>query len=152
MYSDKITSPDTLVKLGVGVIIIDNNGRILLEKRTDNAMWGLPGGVVEPGESVKQTAIREVKEETNLDVKIIELIGVYSDPRAGRIATYPDNGDVRHLIDVVVMAEIISGILILSEESLDLKFFKSDCLPIKLVAPAKQPLQDFLNGFKSVIR
>jgi 8-oxo-dGTP pyrophosphatase MutT (NUDIX family) len=119
MYSNKvIDSHITHVKVGVGVTILDDRGRILLEKRSDNGTWGLPGGGIEPGESVYETALREVKEETGLDIEITGLVGVYSEPCTGRIVTYPDNGDVRHLVDIVLMAKMITSEMTISSESL----------------------------------
>ena len=56
------------------------NGEILLIQRADNGHWGLPGGHVEPGESVAQAAAREVLEETGCKIEVGRLIGVYSDP------------------------------------------------------------------------
>ena len=147
MYSNQVIDPHiTHVKVGVGVIVVDDSGRVLLEKRSDNGMWGLPGGGIEPGESVYETALREVKEETGLDIEITGLVGVYSEPSAGRVVTYPDNGDVRHLIDIVLVAEIISGEMAISSESLDLRFFNPDSFPAELVPPAKKPLRDFVAG------
>ena len=112
MYARKEVDAHTRVKAGVGVVIIDGQGRILLERRSDNGMWGLPGGSIEPGESVCDTALREVKEETGLEIRITGLLGVYSEP-AGRIVTYPDKGDVAHLVDIALTAEIASGELTL---------------------------------------
>ena len=86
---------------------------ILLEKRCDCGWWGLPGGWVEPGESLAVAAVREVLEETGLSVEVTHLIGVYSD--SGRIVTYPDNGDVVQLIDIVVGARVLSGSLMCSQ-------------------------------------
>lgn len=145
MYARKETDNNTKVKVGVGMIIVDSAGNILLEKRADNGMWGLPGGAVEPGESVLDTALRETKEETGLVIRVTGLLGVYSEP-LGRIVTYPDNGDVAHLVDILLMAEIISGELTLSKESLELKFFPRDSLPQGIVPPALQPLEDFMNA------
>ena len=147
MYANRVIDPHiTHVKVGVGVIVVDDRARVLLEKRSDNGMWGLPGGGIEPGESVYETALREVKEETGLDIEITGLVGVYSEPSAGRIVTYPDNGDVRHLVDIVLVAGMISGEMIISSESLDLRFFNPDSLPAELVPPAKKPLRDFVAG------
>ena len=147
MYSNQVADPHiTHVKVGVGVIVVDDRGRVLLEKRSDNGMWGLPGGGIEPGESVFDTALREVKEETGLDLEVTGLLGVYSEPSAGRIVTYPDNGDVRHLVDIVLMAEMISGEMVISSESLDLRFFDTDSFPRELVPPARKPLRDFVAG------
>jgi ADP-ribose pyrophosphatase YjhB (NUDIX family) len=145
MYVPRDPDADTRVKAGVGVIVVDAAGRILLERRSDNGMWGLPGGAIEAGESVRQATLREVQEETGLKIRITGLLGVYSDP-VGRIVTYPDNGDVAQLVDIVLTAKIVSGKLTLSQESLELKFFPPDSLPPEIVPPARQPIQDFING------
>jgi ADP-ribose pyrophosphatase YjhB (NUDIX family) len=144
MYAPKRPDANTRVKAGVGVIVLDPAGRILLERRSDNGWWGLPGGAIEAGESVRQAALREVREETGLEVCITGLLGVYSEP-AGRIVRYPDNGDVAHLVDIALTAEIVSGKLTVSSESLDLKFFPPDSLPPEIVPPARQPLRDFMS-------
>ena len=89
---------NTSVRAGVGVFVLQEGGTILLEKRSDCGLWGLPGGKIEPGESIRQAAEREVLEETGLLIQITRLIGVYSDP-AGRIVTFPDDGDSVHLVD-----------------------------------------------------
>ena len=62
MFSQKATTQKTKIKVGVGIFIIDDQGRILLERRKDCGMWGLPGGKIEPGESVMDAAVREVLE------------------------------------------------------------------------------------------
>jgi ADP-ribose pyrophosphatase YjhB (NUDIX family) len=151
MYARKKPDATTRLKAGVGVVVMDLEGRILLERRSDNGMWGLPGGAIEPGETIKQAAIREMEEETGLQIRISGLLGVYSDP-SQRIVTYPDNGDVAHLVDIALTAEIISGELRLSRESLELKFFSPDALPQNVVPPALQPLKDFLAGRRGNIR
>jgi 8-oxo-dGTP pyrophosphatase MutT (NUDIX family) len=151
MFAPRQVDARTRVKAGVGVIIVDWEGKILLEKRSDNGMWGLPGGSIEPGESVHQTALREVEEETGLKVRITGLLGVYSEPR-GRIVTYPDNGDVAHLVDIALTGEIVSGELTLSPESLDLQFFAPGRLPREIVPPTLRPLQDFIQGLRGNIR
>jgi len=151
MYGDSLFSRHTGVKLGVGVIIKGESTDILLERRSDNGMWGLPGGGVEPGETVMQTAVREVKEETGLDISVTGLLGIYSDPADGRIVTYPDNGDVAHLVDIVLTATVDSGGLSISDESLDLRFFNTADLPDNIAPPAIRPLKDFQKGKKREI-
>ena len=151
MYATQTTHPNVRVKAGVGIIVTDSRGWILLERRSDNGMWGLPGGGINPGETVTEAAIREVKEETGLVIHITGLIGVYSDPLDGRIVTYPDNGDVAHLVDTVLIAEIEAGKLQLSLESLDLQFFSPELLPADIVPPALKPLQHHLQGKRSII-
>lgn len=58
-----------------------NHPIVLIERKNPPAGWALPGGFVDVGETVEQAAIREAKEETNLDVTLTELLGIYSDPR-----------------------------------------------------------------------
>ncbi len=87
------------LKAGVAVIILneeDEKVQVLLQKRSDVGLWGIPSGHIEVGETVSEAAIREVKEETNLDIKIKKLIGVYSDPNS-QVFAYP-NGKVVHFI------------------------------------------------------
>jgi ADP-ribose pyrophosphatase YjhB (NUDIX family) len=147
MYAKKQADANTRVRVGTGVIITDNSGGILLEKRSDCSTWGLPGGRIEPGESVVESAIREAKEETGLNVEITRLLGVYSEPE-DRIVTYLDNGDVVHLVDIILEAKIISGELSCSVESEELRFFNPNALPPDIVPPAIEPLQDFIAGKK----
>lgn len=106
---------------------------------------------MEPGESLVEAAVREVREETGLTVEVTHLIGVYSNPD-GRIVTYPDNGDVVQLIDVVVGARVLSGHVICSEESEELRFFAPSQLPEQIVPPARQPLADALEGRCGLLR
>jgi ADP-ribose pyrophosphatase YjhB (NUDIX family) len=139
------------VRVGVGVVIRGSGDTILLERRRDCGWWGLPGGKVEPGESLVDTAVREVCEETGLAVEVTHLIGVYSDPR-GRIVTYPDNGDVVQLIDVIVGARVLSGSLLCSQESEEVRFFTLAQLPEEIVPPARQPIADAFAGYRGVLR
>ena len=150
MYAKRLADVNTVVKVGVGVVIRDQSGRILLEKRRDCGVWGLPGGRVEPGESVMEAAEREIKEETGLFIHVTGLIGVYSDPHE-RIVTYPDNGDVVHLVDIVLDARIVSGTLTCSEESEELRFFDPAALPSEVVPPTRRPLTDAVAGLVGII-
>ena len=151
MYSKEVADANTRVRAGVGVVIRDQRGWILLEKRSDNGMWGLPGGRIEPGESVTEAAMREVKEETGLIITITRLLGVYSEP-TNRIVTFSDN--VVHLVDILLEAGVVSGELSCSNESEDLQFYDPAALPPEsdIVPPARLPLQDVLAGLAWVIR
>lgn len=136
---------------GMGVVIRGPGETILLEKRRDCGWWGLPGGKVEPGESLVDSAVREVCEETGLVVEVTHLIGVYS-ALCGRIVTYPDNGDVVQLVDVVVGARVLSGNLMCSQESEEVKFFSPSQLPEEIVPPARQPIADAFEGQRGILR
>jgi ADP-ribose pyrophosphatase YjhB (NUDIX family) len=102
--------------------------RILLMRRSDNAHWGLPGGYVEPGESVESAAQREVREETGFEIEVGRLVGVYSDPRVQVI----DYGDGRRVHAVNLCFEALAGSqgeLGTPDETLELGFFAVDELP-----------------------
>lgn len=139
------------MRVGVGVVIRGPGDTILLERRRDCGWWGLPGGKVEPGESLVDAAVREVREETGLAVEVTHLIGTYSDP-GGRIVTYPDNGDVVQLVDVIVGARVLSGSLMCSQESEEVKFFLPSQLPDEIVPPARRPIADAFEGQRGVLR
>ncbi len=149
MFSRRAVDANTKVRLGVAVVIHDERGRILLEKRSDSSLWGFPGGRIEPGESVTEAAVREVREETGLDVEVTRLIGVYSE-LADRIVTYPDN--IVHLVDILLEARIVAGRLSRSSESEAVQFFDTDALPRELVPPARLPVRDAVDGRIGVIR
>lgn len=68
----------TLLQVGASVIVINEAGQMLMQQRTDCGSWGYAGGSVELGESVEQTAERELFEETGLKAQKLELLGVYS--------------------------------------------------------------------------
>ncbi len=130
-------------KLAVGVIVRDPQGRILLERREDCGLWGLLGGRMDYGESVEQTALREVGEETGLKIVVERLVGVYSDP--ARIVSYP-NGDVRQPVVVVVEAAALPGEITASQESLEVIYFPPNALPRLVMPHAQSALRDCLKG------
>jgi 8-oxo-dGTP pyrophosphatase MutT (NUDIX family) len=143
----------TVIKLGVSVLVEDDAGAVLLELRRDCGLWGMVGGRVEPGESVSETAIRETREETGLEVALTGLQGIYSEPE-DRIVTYDDNGDERHLVDIVFTGRIVGGQLTCSPESLRLEFFPKDRLPpLDIMTPPARPiLLDYMKGIMGAVR
>lgn len=92
----------------------------MLTRRSDNGQWCLPGGAMEPGESVAEACAREVWEETGLQVCILRLTGVYSDPN--RIIVYPDGNKV-HIVALNFEAEVTGGELGLSNETTEFGYF-----------------------------
>ncbi|MHB9998800.1 HAD-IIA family hydrolase [Bacillus spizizenii] len=131
------------VKAGVAGIIIKESSSVLLMKRADNGLWGIPSGHVEPGESVEQAIIREIKEETGLTVKVSKMIGVYSDP-SSQTFIYPD-GRVSHFITNCFQCEVIGGTLKKStEEALEVRYFNIHELPDNLLPMHPRWLEDAL--------
>jgi ADP-ribose pyrophosphatase YjhB (NUDIX family) len=116
------------IRPGTCAVIFDDDGKVLLERRSDNGFWGLPGGAVDIGESVEQAIKREVMEETSLTVEVKRLIGVYSDPLRYNISSYPD-GNVVHWVTVVFECVRIGGELRISHESTDIRYFDVGDLP-----------------------
>jgi ADP-ribose pyrophosphatase YjhB (NUDIX family) len=88
---------------GASAIVADNQGRILLQRRSDNGRWALPGGVMDIGESVAGAIAREVREETGLDVGADRIVGVYTDP--GHVFAY-DDGEVRQQFSICFACRI----------------------------------------------
>jgi ADP-ribose pyrophosphatase YjhB (NUDIX family) len=106
--------PNSLVP-AVSVIVIRDDGAILLIQRTDNDNWALPGGAIDITESVSQAAVRETREETGIDCDITGMTGIYSDP--GHVIHYTSNDEVRREFSIVLTARPVSGDLTTSPES-----------------------------------
>jgi ADP-ribose pyrophosphatase YjhB (NUDIX family) len=132
-----------VIRPGVAAVIFQDE-RVLLQRRDDNRKWGLPGGSVEPGESVRTAVIREVREETGLDVEPLRLIGVYSDPANHQIITYPD-GNVIHYVSSVFECAVRGGTLTCCAESLELAFFPPDALPADTLPISRIRIVDALT-------
>ncbi|KKB33118.1 HAD-IIA family hydrolase [Heyndrickxia sporothermodurans] len=141
--SPSFSWPDN-IEAGVAGIIFDKKQRVLLMKRADNGLWGIPSGHVEPGETVEEAIIREIREETGLRVKVNRLIGVYSDP-VSQVFSYP-NGNVSHFITTCFECEVIGGTLNRkSEETLDADYFDFNHLPENLLNMHPRWLKDALE-------
>ncbi|WP_066495610.1 NUDIX hydrolase [Abyssisolibacter fermentans] len=130
-----------------GVIILDKKNRILLQHRTDDGSWSIPGGGLGLGENLEAGAKREVYEETNLIVEDIKLFNVYSGKEQHCI--YPDGNEV-YFTNVVYITKNFEGEMKADGiEGSELKFFNFDSLP-KNIAPCSKPiLQDLKIKLKS---
>ena len=131
-----------VIRPGVSAIILGPKG-VLLQRRSDNGLWGLPGGGVEPGESVRDAVAREVWEETGLRVEPLRVIGVYSSPEHHQIITYPD-GNVIHYVSTCFECAITGGELECGEESLALEWFDPGALPGDLMPISTIRIRDAL--------
>ncbi|AMA72998.1 MULTISPECIES: NUDIX domain-containing protein [Aneurinibacillus] len=133
----------TQIRPGVAIIIFDEQNRVLLQKRADVGLWGIPSGHVEPGETVLQAAVREAWEETGLRVAITRLIGIYSDP-VSQTFYYPD-GRVVQFVTTCFQAQVIGGKLSpRCAETLELAYFPHDRLPSELLPMHPKWLEDAL--------
>ena len=134
--------PDRLLA-SASAVIFDEAGRVLLMLRSDNHRWAIPGGGAEIGESIAQTATREVREETGLMVSATRIIGVYSDPANYCIATYP-SGDIVQYVNVCFECVIEGGELSGSDEGGELRFFDPHQLPDNTLLAHRIRIQDAL--------
>lgn len=135
----KIVGHRPLLQVGASVILEDEQGRVLLQKRTDNHCWGYPGGSTELDERVEDAAARELFEETGLVAKHLELFGVFSGKELHYV--YP-NGDEVSNVDIVFVCKAYSGALRRDEEETEaLRFFEPGKLPENLSPPIVIPLR-----------
>lgn len=103
----------------VTAVVRDEQGNILLIHKTDNNLWALPGGGHDAGESIAQTVVREVAEETGIDVVVEDIIGLYTDPQ--HVMAY-DDGEVRQQFSICFHARPIGGVLRTSSESKEVRW------------------------------
>lgn len=104
------------------IIELDGGGIVLIERRNEPHGWAIPGGYVDYGESLENAAVREAKEETGLDVKLVELFQVYS---------APDRDPRRHTVTSVFIARA-SGRPVADDDAADAGVFDETTLPSPL--------------------
>ena len=134
----KIVGHRPLLQVGASVIVENEKGEVLLQKRADNHCWGYAGGSVELDEVVEEAARRELLEETGLVAGKMTLFGVFSGKETHYI--YP-NGDEVSNVDIVFLCKEYSGSLICQESEVEeLRFFAAADLPENLSPPIRKPL------------
>lgn len=149
-YDDPAAPRANSLVPAASAIVTDADGRILLHRRRDNEMWALPGGVMELGESLGACAVREVREETGLEVEPVGIVGIYSDPK--HVFAY-DDGEVRQEFSICLRCEVVGGEVRSSEESYEVEFFTPDAVEqLPMVDSIRLRIIDFLSGATPVIR
>lgn len=144
----KFIGNETLLTVGCGVII-EENERILLQHRTDEDNWCIPGGVMEIGETFEITAKRETFEETGLIVTGLELFGLYSGEKC--FVQYP-NKDKVFSVQIIFKTNNYSGELKQEGiESREHKFFSKTELPVNLNPRQKAFILDWKENKKTPI-
>ncbi len=104
--------------------IIERDGKILLQRRSDNGQWGFPGGILELDETYAQAALREIREETGLECRLEAFLGIFHNYDM----MWP-NGDRAHTVGAIYTARILRGEPRVDEESCELRFFSREELP-----------------------
>jgi len=92
--ADELQHADLVFHLAGRAGVRDSGPEVDSARRRDNGLWTIPGGGMEPGETIAQTAVREVQEETGIDVEVVSLIGIYSNPHEEVITGFIINAAV----------------------------------------------------------
>lgn len=142
-YLRSMVGRKPVIMVTAGVVILNANNELLLQRRADGSGWGPIGGFMELGESVEETARREVFEETGLTVGQLELFGVFSTPKIQTFA----NGDQVQVVTVFYLTDAVTGTLQPNIESLELRYFNLASLPEQLFAPTLPMLEAIKNRF-----
>lgn len=118
-YRDPDAPPANSLVPGGSALIVDDNGAILMQRRSDSGNWSFPGGTMEIGETLEQCVIRETKEETGLDIELTGLLGIYTDP--DHVIAYAD-GEVRQEFNITFYGRVTGGAITVSAESTEVAF------------------------------
>lgn len=134
-----------IILVGALVLIFNKDKQVLLQLRSDNESWGLPGGTMELGESFEEAATREVYEETNLEIQNLKFITNFSGKDYHMV--YP-NGDEAYTVTALFESEEYEGELSADiKETQNLKFFDLDKLPQNISPPVK--MKEFILNYLS---
>jgi ADP-ribose pyrophosphatase YjhB (NUDIX family) len=136
--------------VGSSAVVVDDEGRILLQRRSDSGNWALPGGAMDIGETLAASAIREVKEETGFDVHIERIVGIYSDP--AHVFAYSD-GEVRQEFSICLACTIVGGSLAVSHESTDVRFVSvAELEGLEMYPSIRKRIDDYLASGEPMLR
>jgi 8-oxo-dGTP pyrophosphatase MutT (NUDIX family) len=143
----KLVGTRPLILPGAVVIILNDQQEVLLQHRTDGG-WGLPGGLMELGESLEGTARREVKEETGLEIGELTLVNIFS----GEDYYFKvSNGDELYSVTAVYVTKDVRGKMDIDEtESVEVQFFKLNELPDGLTDEYKSYIMPYIDQLKKV--
>ncbi|WP_428940393.1 NUDIX domain-containing protein [Fontivita pretiosa] len=132
-----------VIAVGAAVVVFDERReRILLTRRRDNNRWCLPGGHMESGESIAETAVREAFEETGLHVELVKLIGVYTSPD---FVIQHGDGPRKQLVAICFEARAVAGQIGLSNETTDVGWFTPEQIErMDLIEIHRQRIADAL--------
>lgn len=132
-----------LIMVGSGVLSIDSDEQLLMVLRTDNGQWGIPGGALEPGESLEEAAHRELAEETGLSADSLRLLTVLSGPEF--YYQYPNGDEVHNVIALFVAGEVSGTARPCNIETSEVQRFSLSALPTELDPIDKLSIEYFID-------
>ena len=149
IYGDRIGRESTLRPSVTALIFDDAREKVLLTRRSDNGMWCLPSGGIDPGESAAEACAREVEEETGLVIRVTRLVGVYSSP--DRVIEYADGNRFQPLT-MSFETEVLSGELRVTPETTEYGYFSVDSLEqLDLMEHNQERIMDALTNSQAAI-
>ncbi len=132
-YNDPAAPKANSIVPSVTAIVPNEYGDLLMVHKTDNDLWALPGGGMDLGESMAETVVREVEEETGIRVEVIGIVGIYTNPR--HVMAY-DDGEVRQQCSVCFTTRKLGGELRTSSETKEVIFVTLEALDRLNVHPS----------------
>jgi ADP-ribose pyrophosphatase YjhB (NUDIX family) len=149
-YHDPDAPAANSLVVGSSAIIVDDGNRILLQRRRDSGNWALPGGTMDIGETVADSIVREVTEETGFTVEVERIVGIYSDP--GHVFAY-DDGEIRQEFNICFACTITDGSLRVSSESTAVEFFEfTELESLQIHESIRKRIRDYLGDGYPVLR
>ncbi len=142
----RIVGHRLLMGVSASVIAVDADGRVLLEKRSDNGCWDYMGGAVEPDEDAEDAARREFYEESGLRAGALEFFGVFSGPDCHFY--YPNGDEVSYVALLYICRDWTGEPRPQPGEVEELRFFAPDEIPDDISPASRRPLTSFLNAGK----
>ena len=138
----KVIGPRKIILNCAGALIVRDD-KILFQLRADNNRWGLIGGLLEMNETYEEAALREIREETGLEVSLDGFLGIFHNHDMVWA-----NGDRAHVITAMYTARIVSGEPRIDEESHELRFFGSDEIPPLFAEDQAAALKAYFSGVR----
>ncbi|CAM4018636.1 NUDIX hydrolase [Lederbergia lenta] len=142
----KMVGSRPLLMLGANVIVVNNNNQMLLQLRTDNQCWGLPGGSLELGEKLEFAATRELKEETGIIAEELHLFKIYSGEEF--YYKYPHGDEVYNVTSTYICKEFSGNLIGEISEVKELKFYEFNAIPININPPDRQAIIDYIQQYQ----
>lgn len=143
-YNDASAPSANSLVPSVTAIVTNADGAILLVHKTDNDLWALPGGGMDVGEYMADAAVREVKEEAGIDIEVIGLVGIYSNPH--HVMAY-DDGEVRQQCSICFATRMLGGTIATSSETKEVEFVAPGQLSQLNIHPSMRlRIQHYLEG------
>jgi 8-oxo-dGTP pyrophosphatase MutT (NUDIX family) len=132
-----------LIMVGASLLMLNQRDQLLMLKKNDNGRWGVPGGAMELGESLEETARRETKEEIGVDVKDIELFGIYSGQEL--YYCHPNGEEVYNVSVVYLVRNFRETIKVNCNEHSEYQYFDLRNLPKDISPPIRPILRDLVH-------